>query len=117
MTVRTKYGNRKVSVDGYTFDSQAEAKRYKQLALAQLAGSIENLTLQPQFKLLASFVNSQGKRVRGITYIADFTYVENGISIVEDVKGKRTKDYIIKSKFFQHLYPEYKFIEVALSDI
>jgi hypothetical protein len=42
---RPKYGNRKTEIDGYLFDSQAEARRYKELKLMQAAGEIDTLEL------------------------------------------------------------------------
>ena len=41
---------------------------------------------------------------RKITYIADFVYQAEGFRIVEDVKGKRTKEYVLKRKLFRSLY-------------
>lgn len=114
---RRKYRNRKVKLDGHTFDSQAEARRYQSLKLAERAGTIQNLSLQPQFELLQAFTNLQGKRIRGVKYIADFMYVENGETVVEDVKGARTKEYILKSKWFQSKYPNYKFLEIPAKDV
>ena len=37
-------------------------------------------------------------------YVADFVYKKDGETIVEDTKGFRTKDYIIKRKLMLHLY-------------
>ena len=51
---------------------------------------------------------------RAVTYIADFTYYEHGKKVVEDVKGMRTKDYIIKRKLLRWRYPEYEFREVVM---
>ncbi len=48
---RGKYGNRKVKVDGYTMDSQAEAQRYTYLKLLQMAGEISNLEVHEVFEL------------------------------------------------------------------
>jgi hypothetical protein len=47
-----------------------------------------------------------------IEYVADFMYLENGVIIVEDVKGMKTSDYKIKRKLFIHQYQDiYKHIE------
>lgn len=95
----SKYKAVKMVIDGVTFDSGLEAARYKQLKLLEEAGTIKNLILQPKFRLMDSY-RYDGKAIRAIDYIADFMYEENGKTIVEDVKGIRTKDYIIKSKLF-----------------
>ena len=68
-----KYRNKKTQVDMYVFDSIAESKRYKELALLQRAGEIQNLELQPKFLLQESF-KKNGKTYRKIEYIADFSY-------------------------------------------
>lgn len=99
----SKYRAFKTTVGGVTFDSGLEAKRYKQLKLLEDAGAIKNLILQPKFRLMDGF-KYNGKTIRAIDYIADFMYEENGKRIVEDVKGIRTKDYIIKSKLFIKQY-------------
>ena len=94
-----KYRNIKVKVDGITFDSKAEALRYKQLLLMQKANYINDLKLQPRFLLQKSF-KKNGKTYRKIEYVADFMYQENGKTIVEDVKGMETKEFKIKRKLF-----------------
>jgi hypothetical protein len=88
---RVKYGNRKVVVDGIRFDSQREADRWQVLKLMQAAGEISELERQVRFSL----------RVNGMEiccYISDATYRKAGKLIVEDSKGVRTRDYIIKCK-------------------
>ena len=99
----SKYKALKTKIDDIVFDSALEAKRYKQLKLFEDAGAIKNLILQPKFRLMDGF-KYDGKTIRVIDYIADFMYEEDGKIIVEDVKGIRTKDYIIKSKLFIKKY-------------
>jgi len=90
-----KYGNRKVVLDGESFDSMAEAKRYQELMILAKAGKIDDLTRQVSFVLAPKTV-IQGKAKRSLIYRADFAYVENGSKVVEDVKGKLTEGYKIK---------------------
>lgn len=102
----SKYGNRKVVVDGVTFASAREARRYDQLKLLQRAGVIRDLELQKRFPL----------RVNGnlvCTYICDFAYHDNvrGLGIVEDAKGFRTREYINKAKLFEAIHG-FKIVEV-----
>ena len=99
-----KYKNKKVQIDMYVFDSIAESRRYKELALLEKAGEIENLQLQPKFLLQDSF-KKNGKTYRKIDYIADFMYEEKGKVIVEDVKGKETEVFKLKHKLFEKKYP------------
>ena len=100
-----KYRNKKIQVDMYVFDSIAESRRYKELALLEKAGEITDLELQPKFTLQDSF-KKNGKTYRKIEYIADFMYEEKGKTIVEDVKGIQTDVFKIKHKLFEKKYPE-----------
>lgn len=100
-----KYKNKKTQVDMYVFDSIAESKRYKELALLERVGEIQDLQLQPKFLLQESF-KKNGKTYRKIEYRADFKYIQNGKTIVEDVKGKETDVFKLKHKLFEKRYPE-----------
>ena len=103
---KSKYGAKKVVRDGMTFDSQIEYKRYCELLLLQRAGAIHDLKRQVEFELIpAQFEQSNGKKrgkclERAVKYVADFVYrdVDTNKTIVEDTKGFKTKDYIIKRK-------------------
>lgn len=99
----SKYGNRKVQLDGYTFDSKAEARRYMELKLRIAAGEIVNLMVHPRFEIIPAFVDNMGRKVRGVDYVADFEYQEmpSGNRVVEDVKGRATEAFKIKSKLFR----------------
>ena len=103
--MQSKYNNKKTQVDMYVFDSAKEAKRYKELKLLERAGKIRNLELQPHFLLQDSF-KKNGRTYRKIEYIADFKYIENGRTIVEDVKGLQTDVFKLKHKLFEKIYPE-----------
>lgn len=94
----SKYNSRKISRDGITFDSVKEYRRWCELSLLERAGTIQNLKRQVKFELIPS-QRIDGKVIeRSCTYIADFVYTENGKMVVEDTKGFRTTDYIIKRK-------------------
>lgn len=99
-----KYGNRKTVIDGIQFDSKKEAYRYCELKLLQRAGKIQELQLQKEFELLPS-QKIGGKVVeRAVKYKADFYYLQDGRVVVEDTKGVKTKDYIIKRKLLLYRY-------------
>ncbi len=109
-----KYGNRRVVEDGYVFDSVAERNHYVTLKLLARAGAIQQLKVHPRYVLLEGFKHAAtGKRVRAITYTPDFSYVENGVTVVIDVKGARTEAYKLKAKLFMARYPHIRFEEVA----
>lgn len=121
-----KYGNKKVTVDGIKFDSKKEADRYTELKLLEKAGKIHGLELQKVFELIPAqyeekFTGERYKKgvnkgapklkkvclEKAVTYKADFCYfVNNGHNtfVVEDTKGMRTKDYIIKRKLMLYVH-------------
>lgn len=118
---RNKYGNKKCTVNGIVFDSIHEADRYKELLLLEKAGKIKDLRLQVVYELIPAqyetferYSDKTGKRLKdgkrcveeSCKYIADFVYQDAGTGewIVEDSKGKRTKDYIIKRKLMLYIH-------------
>ena len=103
-----KYHAKKCVIDGIPFDSQREAARYMELKLLQRAGVIEALKLQEPFELVPKQTGE-----RAVMYRADFVYTEGGKLVVEDVKGMKTKDYIIKRKLFKWRYPNIEFREIT----
>lgn len=108
-----KYHNRKTTVDGKTFDSMLEAKRYRELNLMEHAGEIFQLELQPVFILIPKF-KKNGKTYREVTYRADFAYTDkNDKYIVEDVKGVKTPLYRLKKKLFEYTYPQLEIKEIT----
>lgn len=88
---RSKYGNRKVTVDGHTFDSKREGDRYLVLKALQVAGAISGLRLQCP-------IRCEVNGVRVCDYVADFVYLRAGTEVVEDVKGYRTREYRLKKR-------------------
>jgi len=93
----SKYGAIKTVVDGITFASRKEAKRYTELKLLELAGEISRLELQPRYDIT---ING----VKVCTYVADFRYFGKAKQIVEDCKGFKTPLYRLKSKLVRALY-------------
>ena len=112
MIYRSKYNAQKTFFNGSWFDSAREADRYAELLLLQRAGKISDLRLQVKYVLIPAQYEyyerygKNGKRLKDgkrciekeCAYIADFVYEENGKTVVEDVKGMRTKEYLIKRK-------------------
>ena len=100
----SKYNNTKYN--GY--DSKREAKRATELKLLEKAGVISHLQEQVAYELIPSqyrIVNGKKKCVeRAMKYIADFQYVENGETVVEDVKGFRTEVYKMKKKLMLFIH-------------
>lgn len=108
-----KYHNKKVEYDGKVFDSMKEKRRYCQLQLLEKCGSISDLRLQVPFVLIPAIYEDEIIQLktktkvkqkcvqRATTYVADFVYVQDGKTIVEDTKGFRTKEYELKKKMMR----------------
>lgn len=114
-----KYGNKTVFYGGKVFDSKKEAARYKELIMLERVGEITNLETQVRFELIPAAYETyerygkNGKRLKdgrrliekAVNYIADFAYKDkDGKIVVEDTKGFKTKDYIIKRKLMFDRY-------------
>ncbi|MDE7159982.1 MAG: DUF1064 domain-containing protein [Muribaculaceae bacterium] len=86
--------------------SRKEHKRAAELKLMQLAGEISGLREQVSFELIPTQRDPSGKLLeRSCRYIADFVYNDrDGNLVVEDTKGFRTKDYLIKRKLMLHVH-------------
>lgn len=101
---RSKYGAVKTVVDGITFASKREAARYTELKLLECGNVIRDLRLQPSFEIIPA-IELDGKKQRPVRYLADFCYMdEEGRTVYEDVKGHRTKEYILKRKLVKHVF-------------
>ena len=102
----SKYRNRKTDVDGITFDSAREARRYAELKLLERGGYISNLQLQVPYELIPSQRNIDGKVVaKAVRYIADFVYTDRaGQTVVEDAKGVLTDVYKLKKKLMLYVH-------------
>ena len=90
----SKYNAIPTVVNGIRFASKREGARYRELLLELAAGKIADMTLQPVVKFPC-----------GIRYVADFSYIEDGKLIREDVKGFKTPVFNLKMKCFKHHYP------------
>lgn len=119
-----KYKNKKVVIDGITFDSKKEAGRYKELKTLERAGIIQKLQRQVKYVLIPAqyertsevYVkgNNKGKPKKGrliereCAYYADFVYRQGGNTIVEDVKGYRDGQaynlFVIKRKLMLYVH-------------
>lgn len=113
-----KYHNKKINWNGVVFDSQKEFERYIVLFEMQKRGIIKNLCRQVPFELIPAQYETferygksgnrlkDGKRCieKALTYKADFVYIKDGEKVVEDVKGFKTKEYIIKRKLMLYIH-------------
>ena len=124
----SKYGSRKITRDGMTFDSLKEYRRFCELRLLEKAGQVKDLQRQVKFVLIPQqketvvrYSKKTGKRLqddyrvieREVAFIADFVYkipvdsTDDVIlwrTVVEDTKGFRTADYILKRKMMLYFH-------------
>lgn len=101
---RSKYNAKKVAIDGITFDSKAEARRYGELKLMLAAKTIEDLKTHTRFPIVVC-----DEKI--CDYEGDFYYFEVGNNggghyVVEDVKGCITQVFRLKEKLFRARYPK-----------
>lgn len=81
------------------YDSKKEHRRANELKLMQRAGLISCLREQVKYVLIPAQRGSDGKILeRECSYYADFVYIKDGVTVVEDTKGVRTTEYKIKRK-------------------
>lgn len=119
----SKYHSKKITYDGKTFDSRKEARRYAYLQSLEEKGEIRDLQTQVEYGLIPSIYEevetgeyykrgeNKGKpKVKrrllehGVKYVADFVYMDKeGRVIVEDAKGFRTPEYVLKRKLMLYL--------------
>ncbi len=115
MTSRSKYHSKKITRDGITFDSIKEYQRYCELYLLEKAGAITDLQRQVKYVLLPAqyrqFFDKKAHRwknrcvEREVCYIADFVFKDsNGVVHVEDTKGFKTRDFVIKRKLMLYIH-------------
>ena len=104
-----KYNNKKTIVDGIKFDSEMESHYYIYLKHLKEIGEVVDFILQPTYLLQEGF-NLNGKRIRAITYKADFKVIyKDGHEEVIDVKGKLTEEFKIKRKMLLYKYKDITF--------
>lgn len=114
---KNKYHAKTIEVNGEKFDSIREYRRWGQLQMLLEQGKIYDLQRQVKFVLIPTqrepdTVGKRGGVIKGkllekeCNYLADFTYHIPGSDklIVEDTKGMRTTDYIIKRKLMLYIH-------------
>lgn len=106
---QNKYKNRRLKVGDERFDSIKEFRRWQDLLLLEDAGEITNLRRQVKYILIPAqrekeTVTPRGRQIPGKVierecfYVADFVYDQDGQTVVEDTKGFKTADYVVKRK-------------------
>ena len=104
-----KNKNKKTMIDGFKFDSEMESHYYLYLKQLKEIGEVVDFVLQPTYLLQEGF-DLNGKRIRPITYKADFKVIyKDGHEEVIDVKGKLTEEFKIKRKMLLYRYRDINF--------
>jgi len=96
-----KFNAVRTSVDGISFPSKKEAKRYGELRLLEKTGQITDLRLQRRWPLMVNGKQLKTPTGRGMVYVSDFDYIENDELVIEDAKGVRTDLYKLKRAIMQ----------------
>lgn len=109
----TKYKSKKITVDGYTFDSIDESKYYHALLVRKARNEILNFEMQPKFILIPGY-KKQGKVFRAMTYTPDFLiYHIDGSEELIDIKGFSTQQGELRYKLFNYFYQDKKLTWLA----
>ena len=133
-----KYHAVRTEVDGITFHSKGEAKRYGDLKLLEKSNSISGLKLQPKYVLSEAAISPYHGKLRPISYVGDFSYrvIRHSViamlgqeaavliatkdpdylsvEVCEDFKGHRTPVYKLKRHLFVRRYPDIYHLETSI---
>lgn len=95
---RQKYRSQRETVDGITFDSRREARRWRQLRLMERAGEIRDLERQVVLELEGRDGPLRTRTGKTMRITVDFRYfdVALGLTVWEDCKGFATRDYEVR---------------------
>ena len=115
----SKYGNTKVTTEDGTFDSKGEERRWRFLKERQADGTISGLRRQVEYQLVPPVhyvktlhLKTRDKQVerlwtRAVTYTADFVYDYQGVTVVEDFKGRPNDRWPIKKALMAFVHGIY----------
>ncbi|RYG87624.1 MAG: DUF1064 domain-containing protein [Alphaproteobacteria bacterium] len=109
-----KYGAKKADcLHGHKHDSKTEAARCNELHDDQATGLISDIIVHPQYYFHINGQPLKHPKGRRIGIKADWAYLDNasGNTVVEDRKGFRTRDYVLRVAIFRACYPEIEFRE------
>lgn len=93
--IRHKFYAKTTELDGITFSSRKEAKRYMELKMLKTASEVLFYLRQVPFHLPGN-----------VRYVCDFmVFWTNGEITIEDVKGMKLPLYEAKKKILEAIYP------------
>lgn len=103
---RSKYGARKTTcAQGHKHDSKREAEYCNELAFKVKIGAIKHYDCQYNFEL---WVRSSLITIHKVDFL-----VNTGASVeAHEVKGFETRDWKLRKKLFEALFPEIKYLVI-----
>jgi hypothetical protein len=104
---RNKYGARKTMYKNVRYDSKMEAAYAAELDKQLKSGTIDKVERQPHYDILSSGETEWVMKYKKVVYTPDFlvTYQDGRQEAIE-VKGKETRDYLVRKKLFYASYPQ-----------
>ena len=101
---KTKFNNIRTVIDGITFASKRESKRYSELKLLERGNVISDLRLQVPYTLIPAQKGGLRNEL-ALKYVADFVYYSKLVNhtIIEDVKGMLNPLYVAKRKLMKQI--------------
>ncbi len=109
MTRGNKFHARRTSCNhGHVHASGREAMRCNDLHLLERGGQIAGLQQQPKFFFVINGQQVKFPNGRRAVYSADFSYIEDGRKVVEDVKSAptMTEAATLRMALFRALWPD-----------
>lgn len=115
----SRYGAHKCEINDIVFDSVLEGMYYAYLLTLKRQGYVKTIENQVTYVLQEGFTHKiSGKKIRPITYIADFVITDqDGEILVVDVKGKKTPEFRLKEKMFLNKFPDIEFVCVQWDNV
>ncbi|WP_051575119.1 DUF1064 domain-containing protein [Sporolactobacillus terrae] len=103
---RNKYNAKQTTYNGVRYDSRMEAQFAAHLDKQLKAGEIDKIVRQPHYVVLDAGETEYGVKYNKVIYTPDFlvTYQDGHQEAIE-VKGKETRDYLVRKKLFYSAFP------------
>lgn len=99
----SKYKNKKIDSPDGKFDSKYEYEEWIRLKLLERGHIISDLRRQVPFEIIPT-IRTTADTLCCIKYVADFVYLENGLTKIVDTKGFETPEYKIKKRLLINQY-------------
>ena len=98
--------------DGFSFDSEKEVHRYKELIKLGGNKKLRLLAVHPKFLVFNEFKDNRGKLHKSIYYEPLFAYQRKNKKFIEDIKEFKNEAHEIKKKLFLSKYIDVEYREI-----